>query len=440
MRRSPQEFLSFIARHHAPIAEMCRGRARFTSDDDIASFLRRFDSEDKNLTKLDGRMKEVGVLVEVTGEWSPPPFLIRFLRELGDRHSLASPAVIRGWVEKLQDFVRRLDPQIKPSTLELAAIDADEVEFLLREIADTFQIIVDTVQENCERISEEVSAYRIVDDPSEMRSRLGRLVLLYDEFLEPVLRILDVAGEFREVSDQVVHCCSRLTRLTASDETKLLAIGESAGFVRQDVVWLRRVVVRRAEESRRELGPLCESARRESQIAKGANHALESITAGRWEDLNLEVGLLITEDKDGSTFSDLAVERYLTSLCQMKDEQPPRIIETEPLEMEAIITADDLLDQLDFVDSVDDLLDWVLERCDESTIGEAVRLFHTIIERCPEEARPTADQRNYRRDALLVNATRWTWGIHDDDYGNSDNDPRVDAIANGIGLPVATKR
>ena len=440
MRRSPQEFLNFIAKHHAPIAEMCRDRLRFSSDDDIASFLRRFDSEDKNLSKLVGRMKEVGVLVDVTGEWSPPPFLIRFLRELGERHSLASPAVIRAWVEKLQQCVGRLDPHIEPAMLELDAVNADEVEFLLREISDTFQIIVDTVQENCERISGEVSGYRIVDDSSEMRSRLGRLIVLYDEFLEPVLRVLDIGGEFREVSEQIAHCCFRLSRLTASDDLKLVAIGEEARVVRQDVVWLRRVVVRRAEETRRELGPLCEAARRESQIAKGVNHALKWITDGRCDDLNLEDELMITEDKDGTTFSDLAVERYLSVLKLIRDERPPRIVQAQPTEMEAIITVDDLIDQLEFTDSLDDLLDWVLERCEDSNLGEAVRLFHAIIERCPDEASYTFDRRDYEREAFLVNATRWTWGRHDDDNGNSDSDLGVDSIANEDGLPVASQR
>lgn len=95
MPRNVQEFISFIANHFRPLEAMCRQHARFSSDDEIVAFLRPFEESDKNLTRLIGRMRDVGILVELAGEWAPPPFLIEFIEKVSQRHALASPRVIQ---------------------------------------------------------------------------------------------------------------------------------------------------------------------------------------------------------------------------------------------------------------------------------------------------------------------------------------------------------
>jgi hypothetical protein len=75
MSRKPQEFLNFIASHYRTIAEIYRDDLRFDSDDEIVSFLSRFDETGKDQTKLAGRLKEVGVLQEMLGRWAPTTFV-----------------------------------------------------------------------------------------------------------------------------------------------------------------------------------------------------------------------------------------------------------------------------------------------------------------------------------------------------------------------------
>jgi hypothetical protein len=98
MPRNANDFVSFLANHFRPIEAMCKQRARFVTDDEIVAFLRPFEADDKNLNRLIGRMREAGVLMELAGEWSPPPFLVEFMEKLFDRHGLASPEVIQSWV------------------------------------------------------------------------------------------------------------------------------------------------------------------------------------------------------------------------------------------------------------------------------------------------------------------------------------------------------
>ena len=219
MPRNAQEFVSFVATHFRPVEAMCREHVRFASDDDIVSFLRRF-SDDKSVAKLIGRMREVGVLVDLAGEWAPPPFLAEFIEKVAQRHALASPKVIHSWVEALQQHVTELMHQIEPAYVDFGVFDVDIGRSLLHEIADVFQAIVRTVQGNCARITSEVAEYRTVEGAARLRSRLNWLLHLHDEYLEPLIRIVDIGGDFYAVTEQITNCCARVAVLAEIDAPK----------------------------------------------------------------------------------------------------------------------------------------------------------------------------------------------------------------------------
>lgn len=406
MPRSAGDFVNFIAGHFRPIEAICRQRARFTSDDEIAAFLRAFESEDKSLSRLIGRMREVGVLVELAGEWTLPPFLVEFIENVSQRHALASPRVIQSWVETLDHHVTELSTKIDAASSALSSIDADGTKFLLREIADVFQTIVRTVQDNCDRIASEVAEYRTIEDSGRLRARLNRLIQLHDDYLEPIIRIVDVGGDFHAVTGKVANCC---TRLSVMADAITASVGEEARIIQREVVWLRRVVVRRAEEARRELSPLCEAAVRESKIAVGVNRALESIRLDQWPSLALEGQFPIVDDRDGTLFSDLAVQRYLKLADTAESAQPPRVTTTEQKPLRLGLTPEDVAERLEPIEAVDDLLAWILETSDEVDLNHAVRLFHSVIESRSDRAKHTEFRKEYTRHGFAVEATCWTW-------------------------------
>lgn len=434
MPRNAQEFLSFVASHFRPLEAMCRKHRRFSSDDDIVSFLRPFEDDDKNLTRLINRMREVGVLVELAGEWAPPPFLIEFIEQLSERHALASPKVIQGWIETLRLHVSALLKQLDSARFDFGNFDTDAGRFLLHEIADVFQTIVRTVQDNCDRIATEVADYRVLEDGKRLRSRLNRLIYLHDEYLEPVIRVVDISGDFYAVTEQVSTCCARLAVFGDGSPT---ALGDEARFIQREVVWLRRAVVRRAEEARRELAPLCEAAARESRIATGVNRALEAVRLRQWHLLTLEQKLSIVEEKDGTLCSDLAIERYLRQVLRAKNRTPPRVLTTSPGALQIPFTPDDVLDRLAEIESVGDLLEWVLDCCEEIDVDSAMRLFNTVIERRPDHALPTKERLDYTHHNFMINAARWTWKGETDGDGTSAPVNGHPARKARRGVPVA---
>lgn len=418
MPRDPQEFARFLANHYRPIEAMCRQRMRFTSDNEIMAFLRPFEADDKNLAPLVGLMRTKGVLIELAGEWCPPPFLVSFIDQLALRHVLASPKVIRGWIETLDGHIETLMRQVDAAGLELGTTVAAECEVVIRDIDETFQNIVRTVQDNCARIADEVAEYRKTENAGRIRSRLNRLIQLHDEYLEPVIRIVEVGGEFYTATEKVRNCCSRIGVPSLKTGG---TIKEDAKFLQKEITWLRRVVVRGAEEARRELAPLCEAAARESQIARGVNRSLEAIIQGDWTPLALDANLLLVVDKDATTFSDQAIRQFLANVIALEDQIPPAV-PSQPLETFAIpLTADDLIEKLQSIDLAPDLLDWVLDCCDELNLGEAVRLFHAVLGREPAHVSHSNERKQYRRGDFAVEATKWTW--KGPDHGNRDNEP-----------------
>ncbi|MDB5389034.1 MAG: hypothetical protein JWM11_4680 [Planctomycetaceae bacterium] len=406
MARSAQEFITFVANHFRLLDAMCRERRHFSSDDDIVAFLRQFENEDKNLTRLINRMREIGVLVETTGEWAAPAFLVEFIAKLFERHVLASPKVIQGWIETLRSHVSALCDQIAASQLPLCETVVDAIRFRLQEIEDVFQTIIRTVQENCDRIGAEVVGYRQLEDQKSLRNRLNRLITLHDEYLEPVIRILDINEDFYSVTEQVATCCDRIVEV---DDINSLGLNEQARFIHREVICLRRAVVRRAEEARRELSPLCEAAVRESRIAIGVARALEAIRLMQWQRLALESDLQIIEERDRLLCGDRAIERYLRQALQIKPRKLPRVAISSPEILQLSVSAEDLVDRLSDVASIDDLLGWVLLTCDDVNVDSVIRLFHAIIELRPVQAQPTEDQVDYEHCDFLVRANRWTW-------------------------------
>ena len=131
-----------------------------SKDDEIVAFLHRFDIDECQATFLLSRMREVGVLRELAGEWSPPPFLVDFIEKLGERHALASPKVIQGWIVSILNHLAKLNVIIESGKIgikpELLKRFNNQVEL----IADILHTIVGTVEEDCDHIGSEVAQYR----------------------------------------------------------------------------------------------------------------------------------------------------------------------------------------------------------------------------------------------------------------------------------------
>jgi len=406
MVRHPTELLRALTRHYALLSAMCRENRRFASDAELEVFCAAFMATGSNVAAVAGRLKEVGALTQATGDWAPPTYLRAFLAEIEQRHALASPGVVRGWVEKLSALAESLEQMAPPRVGQGLGGGAGLLD-LLDEITDTLASIAGTVSGNCDRIGAEVSRYRAEEDARQMRARLGRLIKLHADYLEPVLGLIDIGGDFH-------HVCERIAAgsATIGADAHFAAdpsLAQAASTTARDVVWIRRVTLRRALEANRELGPLCEAALRESSIARGVNRALEAVASRRWDLLDLAKSLQVVIDQDGPLVADRAAAAFAAVVRQHRQEPPPFLEETPPSLMEVPWSAAILLEDLAQLEEVPDILEWVCDRVGLRTADVPASLLHDLLEAVPEGFAASETARTYAFESVDVEACVWAW-------------------------------
>lgn len=407
MPRNAQDFVRFVAKHYWLFASMCRENQRFGSDAELEAFVRHYVDTSVSEVILVSRMKALGVVSQTTGDWTPPPFLGRFLAEVEQRHSLASPGVVRGWVEKLSGLAQSLD-SLSAGGVPASADVRLELNAILDEVTDTISTIAATVTGNCDRIGAEVSHYRAEEDSRRMRFRLARLIDLHTNYLEPLLRLIDIGGEFHSVAEQVVTSCDRLAAHTLLSVDNPISMLASA--VARDVVWLRRGTLRRAHEAHRELGPLCEAAMRESAIARGVNRALDAIARGDWDRLGLDGQLAVVVAPDGPLMNDRAAVAYLLAARSYRDTPPPVLGPEEPGSMDVPWTVASVREELEKVGSVVDVFQWICERVGRDRPDPPASLLHDLIEAAPECLSVVGSEtQQYPFASIDVEGRVWSW-------------------------------
>ncbi len=427
MPKNEQEFVSYLSKHFRLIEALCARGTGFESNDELVSFLAMHTDEPESASRRASRLKEVGVLVQGAVGWMPPPFLVKFVSELKQRHVLASPKIVQGWIGQLDGFAQQLADEVDRALNSLGLTNDGQLKPLLVDIQYTFSEIVRIVHSNCERIALEVADYRATEDVSRIGQRLKRLIELHDEYLQPLIQLIDINGDFYDIAGRIVQSCA----VIASNEAAFRPVLREATSLRQLVVWLRVAVIHQAEEANRELAPLCLAAAQEQLISKGVNRALEFARHGEWDSLDVPNQLKILDDQNSLLFSDLAVERYLIDVQLFEDEPPPIIQFQTPEEVEPELTSADVIEQLELSGSKD-LLDSVLTRHEYLPLERAIQLVHDVIAVAPESVRATDEQRTYQREPFEAEAFRWAWRSDNDDNNTDASDPDASTFGRSI--------
>lgn len=385
---------------------MCRENRRFASEAELESFCTPFLASDMSAAAIARRLREVGAVTQATGDWAPPPYLRTFLAELEQRHTLASPGVVRGWVEKLVDLGTRFEAAIGIWRSGASNGSASLMEHF-EEITDTLASIANAVGGNCDRIGKEVSRYRAEEDTAQIRVRLSRLVDLHAHYLEPVLGLVDIGGSFHAVCERISANCVSLAQDTTDEFDQ--ALRQAAVTASRDVVWLRRGTLRRAHEANRELGPLCEAAARESTIARGVNRALGAIASGEWDQLALGENLQVVIDQDGPLFSDRAAKVVLTGARNHREEPPPLLGGCEPSDMTVPLGAGALREKLEAHEQLSDVLEWICDLVGRDAADGPAGLLYDLIEMDQEGFTAGEESRLYAFSNVDIDAHVWAW-------------------------------
>ena len=147
MPRDEQEFLTCLAKHFRVVDAVCEQLKGFESDSELHAFLDANLDESQSVIHHSKRLKDVGVLIEGATGWTAPPFLATFLRQLHERHLLASPKIVQGWIEELQNYSQRLAESINQSANAVSSVNEESLFDLAENIQYTIVKIVDIVRD-----------------------------------------------------------------------------------------------------------------------------------------------------------------------------------------------------------------------------------------------------------------------------------------------------
>jgi len=171
MPRNPAEFVRFLSEHYRIVAAMCGERQRFSNDEEIAAFIRRFSERDVNPAWRIGRIKEIGILTCGTSDWSVPAYLVQFFRELQNLYALATPEIVRASVGAMDKLVRDLEKRAEGFERGPEFAEEDDTVFLLEQIQDALHAIIYNVEGNCDRITVEVNEFRKMEEVNSFDSK-----------------------------------------------------------------------------------------------------------------------------------------------------------------------------------------------------------------------------------------------------------------------------
>jgi hypothetical protein len=406
MQRDPVDFLRFATKHYHLLISMSGEYGGFQTDEEIEAFIHSH-STISNRAQIVSQMKGLGILNQNTGQWALPPFLINFLISLQERHILATPEVVQAWVKKLSNLADGLNDLIDKWGVEHGPIEDESGIHLLREISDAIHAVNTTVGDNIERIGQEVTTYRNTEDSSVMRYRLRQLINLYENYLLPVMSILDVSGQFEAVSQQILALC---TQIQIGKLSFGMTLADAAQNLSRQVTWLRRNILRQADEATRELAPLCKAANRESAISRGVNRAIHSILERKWQHLGLESTMAIVCDYDASLAGDDAISCFMQDAFNLREQLPPLISNTEPDILEIPISINNIRERIESIDHIDDVLTWLMvEYQSKLSLDGTVNMLFQLAESEDHRLKASDETFTYDFKKISVKTCKWTW-------------------------------
>ena len=402
MARNPREVLKFLLENLEPLLEISRERRRFSSADEIAIPFRHLLEDGAYIGKRIGDMKQLGIVIPAAGEWAMPAYIREFLQRLEAHHSATAPGIVKAIVGQLQDTTTQMvDALDRPH----ASDRERRVELALRESSELFYDAVDRLEQTCLAIESEVAKYRAARDSRELRDSLRHLITLYENYLNPLVDVIDLNGLFVNTSNRLLLCCERI----AGDPLFSVAISEQARVSHDTVLWQRERTLHYTRSVRHELEPLYQIALRDSKIARGINriHAMfaEGETALTW----IHSVSRIEDGKEATFFCNESIRNEFRRLRNYTPPLPPMLTPYIPEDWQLPPQYRQLREELLGLAIVPDLIGWFREKCGTDSADHVLRCMSRLFSESRECMSTKEQSREYEFDHVTIEARHWEW-------------------------------
>jgi hypothetical protein len=306
-------------------------------------------------------------------------------------HRLTSAAVIQGYLDDLEALGGELDQAVSGSR-------SNQAVRVLSEVGDLLERVRQDSRANREGIIGEVLRIKSNRDRRSARERFEEVNRLWSRYLEPLRDLIDV----RKAMDHTLEGLDRLMRQGL--EVFLLDGALTREFVRARLrlLRLRREAAEDFREAVREIEPLYQALRRESEIVRGASRALERIRREGLRSLDLPGLLLLPAWRREGLFAGPAVEAYLQDVSGYEPQRPQPLPETGQSEPPSFIDPVALAAALKRALPVADLLEWLAREYAEASLAELLRAYGRVHAAPPGARLHGEQEREYRIAGVSV--------------------------------------
>ena len=204
-----KEFFKILHQNYPLIRKMCVNAERFSNRDEAIEFINEFYAEKGRgvqAAKLFEDMRNCGMLGKNHSTWGIPSYITLFIRKREGRLYYTSQRLIRACLHEIDTRVESLE-----KLLQYQNITSEEIEEEIFAIEDTYQQLSAAAQNNCRKISQEVSTFKLESSLEVSSVKINRFIRLHNDFIAPMLAIVvDSENQFQDVSSKVFDTCNNL--------------------------------------------------------------------------------------------------------------------------------------------------------------------------------------------------------------------------------------
>ncbi len=373
MSLNPQAFFTFAAKHYGLLKDLFYRSGGFTDADLRELILRNRNEDDPSPEYVADQLVKLRIIEpspdatahnEIT---NPVRNLMRFLLQ---EQRLTSAAVIQAYLNDLEQSQQELDGAIqenRPVWIERA----------LHEINETLERIRQDSRANREAVINEVLAVKSNKEQRSVRERFEIINRLWTRYLEPLRDLIDV----RKSMDSAMDGLERVIRAGAQAFDLDGVLNREFYRSRTRLTRLRREISIDFHESLREVEPLYESLKQDSELVRGASRALERIGKEGLRNLGFVEMLAIPSSRQQEgMFPDLALESYLHGVYGYEPEAAPELPTAENQHPVTYVIPEEIIDRLLANLPVKDVLKWIMTNYEMLPLSELLRVYARIYQ------------------------------------------------------------
>ncbi|MFO7950289.1 MAG: hypothetical protein R6U36_07965 [Candidatus Fermentibacteraceae bacterium] len=349
------------------------------------------DTQVANLQRL--RMIEASPGTEA--RWELTHQVRSLMRFLLREHRLTSVRVIQGYLDSLEDARTGLADAVSDG-------DGDAAVRAVSEVTETVERLRQDSSANREAIFLEVMKIRSNRERLPAVRRFERINRLWSGYMEPMRDLVDV----RKSMESELDAADRALHAAGLRFASRSAVASALDGCRARLLRMRREVASDFHESLREVEPLYESLRAESQLARGASEALRLADRRGMGFLDPAGMLRLPVWRTEGLLADGQMEAVLHRLSGYTPERPPVVVgEAAEPPPQRLWDIDEVAALLREELPVDDLLAWLAGTCGGCGAAELLRLYGHVYAFPPVRTEFAAEPAKMDLDGVGVEYT-----------------------------------